>query len=336
MNVVKYGKWEISVDLEKTKEYYQNYVINKNQANRNFAKCCELLTEEEKVFFESFAIVPQCCEIEHIGVSKKKEFPCGGYYLICGRYLKYPKEELISVEELAENDFEDDREDPRINVGRFEFDFQCEEYVIKNIPENMPKDFICVRFWCENMRWLLDEKPNADMIMYEPPRFWEIGKILKEKRKAKQQQVLYLEEQKQEFTNIFEKLGIEYSKLSANEIDAYKRKWVDAFSPNDADKKEIKKLCLSKKKYTPFLWHIFSFEILDSEENAEEFYNNTNKTNCVLISNVDEFGFVLSNADKLTADLLNDFIDVTISDKALSWTYCKTHESMCGPYFYKK
>ena len=140
-----------------------------------------------------------------------------------------------------------------------------------------------------------------------------------------------LEEQKQEFTNIFEKLGIEYSKLSANEIDAYKRKWVDAFSPNDADKKEIKKLCLST-----FLWHIFSFEILDSEENAEEFYNNTNKTNCVLISNVDEFGFVLSNADKLTADLLNDFIDVTISDKALSWTYCKTHESMCGPYFYKK
>ena len=145
-----------------------------------------------------------------------------------------------------------------------------------------------------------------------------------------------MEEQKQEFTNIFEKLGIEYSKLSANEIDAYKRKWVDAFSPNDADKKEIKKLCLSKKKYTPFLWHIFSFEILDSEENAEEFYNNTNKTNCVIISNVDEFGFVLSNADKLTADLLNDFIDVTISDKALSWTYCKTHESMCGPYFYKK
>ena len=27
MNVVKYGKWEISVDLEKTKEFYQNYVI---------------------------------------------------------------------------------------------------------------------------------------------------------------------------------------------------------------------------------------------------------------------------------------------------------------------
>ena len=105
----------------------------------------------------------------------------------------------------------------------------------------MPNGFICVRFWCENMRWLLDEKPNDDMIMYEFPRFWEIGKILKEKRKAKQQQVLYLEEQKQEFKNIFEKLGIEYSELSADEIDVYKRKWVEAFSPDGADKKEIKK-----------------------------------------------------------------------------------------------
>ena len=188
MNVVKYGKWEISVDLEKTKEYYQNYVINNNQANRNFAKCCELLTEEEKSFFESFAILPQCCEIEHIGVNKKKEFPCGGYY------LKYPEEELISVEELAENDFKDDREDPRISIGRFEFDFQCEEHIIKNIPENMPNGFICVRFWCENMRWLLDEKPDADMIMYEPPKFWEIGKMLKEKSKAKQQKTLYLKQ----------------------------------------------------------------------------------------------------------------------------------------------
>ena len=102
------------------------------------------------------------------------------------------------------------------------------------------------------MRWLLDEKPNDDMIMYESPRFWEIGKILKEKRKAKQRQALYLEKQKQEFTNVFENLGIEYSKLSANEIDAYKRKWVDAFSPNDADKKEIKKSKNQLMILTPF------------------------------------------------------------------------------------
>ena len=291
---------------------------------------------DEKVFFESFGITPECCEIEHIGVNKKKEFPCGGYYLICGRYLKYPKEELISVEELAENDFEDDRDDPRINIGLFEFDFQCEDYVIKNIPDDIPEGFICVRFWCENMRWLLDEKPSSDMIMYEPPKFWELGRIIKEKIAVKKQQALDLEECKQEFRMTFEKLGVKYSELNAKEIEAYKKNWVETFSPCGANKEEIKKLCLSKRKYTPFLWHMFSFDFLSSDADPSKCYNNADKTNCVLISNVYEIGFVLLDAEKLTAEILNDFIDVTISDKAFSWTYCKTHESWCGPYYYKK
>ena len=166
MKIIKYGEWEIAVDVEKTKEYYQNYVINSNQANRNFAAYCKSMPAEERAFFDAFGIEPECCEIEHIGVSKKKEFPCGGYYLVCGKYLNHPEEELISAEELSENDFEDDRDDPRVDIGLFQFDFQCEEHIIKDIPEDMPKGFICIRFWCENMRWLLDEKPDSDMIMY--------------------------------------------------------------------------------------------------------------------------------------------------------------------------
>ena len=335
MNIVRYGKWEISADTEKTKEYYRNYAVNSNQANRNFAKFCEQLTDEEKSFFEAFGIDPLCCEIEHIGVNRRKEFPCGGYYLIYGRYLKWPEEETMTVEELAEKGFVDDREDPRINIGRFEFEFQCEYRGFCEIPGNMPDGFICVTFWCEDMRWLLDEKPDDDMIMYEAPRFWEIGKILKEKREARKQRAAYREEQKQEFKNTFEKLNIEYSELSAAEINAYKRKWLDAFSPADADKKEIKRLCLSDKRFSVFLWHLFSYKISASEENAEEAYNNTKKTECIIISNLDEIGFSLINAERLTADTLNDFVDVTVSDKALSWTYCKTHESMCGPYFCK-
>ncbi|WP_429351212.1 DUF4275 family protein [Paenibacillus sp. 4624] len=27
--------------------------------------------------------------------------------------------------------------------------------------------------------------------------------------------------------------------------------------------------------------------------------------------------------------------DIYIFDKAFTWTYVHTHESMCGPYFYK-
>lgn len=336
MKPVKYGEWEIAVDIEKTREYYKNYVLNENQANRNFSEYCKAMPDEEKSFFESFGIAPECCEIEHIGVSKKKEFPCGGYYLICGRYLKYPEEELITVEELIENNFDDDRNDPRINIGLFEFDFQCEEHIIKNIPEDIPEGFICVRFWCENMRWLLNEKPEAYMIMYESPRFWEISRIIKEKREAKRQQALDLEERKQEFKDIFAKLGIEYSELSRKETDEYKQNWVSAFSPEGADEKAIERVCLSRRKFTPYLWHLFSFEFLSSEENPKEAYNNTNKAECVIISNVDEIGFTVTNADGLVADILDEFIDVTVSSTDFSWTYCKTHECMCGPYYFKK
>ena len=151
MNTVKYGKWEIAVDIDKTREYYKSYVLNESQANRSFAEYCKVMSVEERAFFDSREITPECCEIEHVGVNKKNEFPCGGYYLICGRYMSYPKEELLTVDDLIEKDFEDDREDPRVDIGLFQFDFQCEDYEFKEIPEDMPDGFICVRFWCENM-----------------------------------------------------------------------------------------------------------------------------------------------------------------------------------------
>ena len=336
MNTVKYGKWEIAVDIEKTKEYYRKFKRIDDQANRNFAKYCKIMSDEERSFFDSFGITPECCVINHIGVDRKKRFPCGGYYLICGEYLKYPEEELITVEELAENDFIDDREDPRVDIGIFQFDFQREGNLICDIPEDMPEGFICVRFWCEDMRWLLKEKLEADMIMYEPPRFWEIGKIIKEKIHWKKQEKKDLEENKQEFKSVFEKLGIKYSELSKKEIVDFRRNWIEAYSPEDANPKEIKELCLFNKKYTSYLWHIFSFDILNSGGNSRERYNNANKSSCIFVSNIDEIGFTITDADELSADVLDKFIDVTISAADFSWTYCKTHEEMCGPYFYKK
>ena len=335
MNTIEYGKWKIAVDAEKTKEYYEGYIVTENQANRNFSKYCRSMSSEEKAFFESFGISPECCEIEHIGVNKKNEFPCGGYYLICGEYLERPEEELLSVEELEENDFEDDREDHRINIGMFQFDFQCEDYEFKNIPEDMPDGFICVRFWCEEMQWLLEEKPESDMIMYEPPRFWELTRIIKEKMAFKKQRLLDLEERRSEFRALFESFGIEYSELNAKEIKKYKCNWISSLSPDFADKKEIQRLCLSNRKYTPFLWHIFSFEFLRSEADPRECYSNADKNECIVISNVDPIGFYITDAGKISAEMWDDFIDITISSADLSWTYCKTHESVCGPYFYK-
>ncbi len=336
MNTVQYGDWKIAVDLDRTKEYYNTYEKNNNQANRNFAEYCKNLTVEERAFFDAFGIDPVCCEIEHIGADKKGNFPCGGYYFVCGKYLKYPPEALTTIEELAANDFIDERPDPRVDVGIFQFDFQCEDYIINVIPEDTPQGFICIRFWCEEMKWLLSEKPEE--MMYEPPRFWEIHKIIKERIDNKKQQTRDLEDTKSEFLCFFNNLNIKAQLLDKKEIKKYKTEWVNRFAPADANLKEIKKLCLDSRKYTPFLWHIFSFDFLscETEDNAKILFNQENQDSYVLVSNVDDIAYRLENAEKITAELLDQFYDVTITARDFSWTYTKTHEDMCGPYFYKK
>ncbi|MBP3451696.1 MAG: DUF4275 family protein [Agathobacter sp.] len=336
MNTLQYGDWKIEVDIERTKEYYNAYEKNNNQANRNFAEYCKNLTIEERAFFDAFGIDPTCCQIEYIGTDKKGNSPCGGYYYVCGKYLEYPSEELITIEELAENDFIDERPDPRIDIGMFQFDFQCGDYIINDIPEDIPQGFICIRFWCEKMKWLLQEKPEE--MMYEPPRFWEIHKIIKERVDNKKQQVLYLEEAKSEFVRFFENLNIKAQLLDKKEIKNYKKEWVNTFAPADANMKEIKKLCLDSRKYTAFLWHIFSFELLsgETEEKAKILFNQENKKSCVIVSNVEDIAYHLENAENITAELLEQFVDVTITASDFSWTYTKTHEVMCGPYFYKR
>ena len=335
MKIVQYGKWKIAVDVEKTKEYYRNYVIDENQMHRNFAEYCKSMLAEEREFFDSFGINPECCEVTHLGVSKKKEAPCGGYYLICGKYLEHPPEVLITADEFAANNFECDIEDPRIQIGIFQFDFQCEENVFKLIPEDMPEGFICIRFWCEDLRWLLREKPEE--VMYEPPKFWEIGRRIKEYLQSKREMRKYFEDCRQKFKQKFDGLGIEYSELSVGEYKKYKKLWADTYAPADAEKRKIEQLCVQNAEYSTYLWHIFSYEFLNAEtDDAPRLYDVADKKECMLISNGPSLGFKLKNADLLTADVLNEFDDVTVTASDFSWTYSKTHEEYCGPYYYKR
>ena len=255
MKTVQYGEFKISVDVEKTREYYRNYTTPNTQANRNFAKYCESLSGEEREFFNAFAIDPVSCEIEHIGVGKNGEFPCGGYYLVSGEFLEYPPEDLITVEQLAENGFEDDRPDPRINIGIFQFDFQCPEYEINDIPEDMPKGFICIRFWCEDMKWLLDEEPEERM--YEPPHLWEVRRILKERKDRREQEKIDSEAARQEFCRAVEELHTPFCMFSQKESRDYKKAWVISYTPSAESRRKIKKLCLHSRRFSTFLWHMF-------------------------------------------------------------------------------
>lgn len=330
MNTVQYGEWKISVDIEKTKQYYREYKKTDNQANRNFAEYCKNLSAEEQAFFDTLGINPVCCNIEHNGADKKRNFPCGGYYYVCGEYLEYPPEEILNVEELIENNYVDSRPDPRIDIGVFQFDFQCEAHHFNDIPEDMPQGFICINFWCEDMKWLLTEKPET--MMYEPPHFWQIHKIIKEKIDIIKQERADFEEIKSEFTETFKSLNIVSELLDKKEIKKLKKDWIAAFSPKDGDSKAIKKLCKT------YLWHIFSFEFLECEieEKANALFEQQDKSDCIIISNVDNIAFHLKNAANLNVEITEQFTDVTVTASDFSWTYSNTHEGMCGPYFYKK
>lgn len=336
MKTVGYGEFKISVDIEKTREYYRNYKVPDTQANRNLAKYCETMSGAEREFFDAFAIDPVCCEMEHIGVSKKGKSPCGGYYLVCGEYLEYPQENPVTVEQFTANGFEDVRPDPRINIGIFQFDFQYPGYEFSDIPEDMPEGSICIRFWCEEMKWLLDEEPEKRI--YEPSLFRKVQRRLKERSEWREQGKIYLEEAKKDFCRAVEELNTPFDMLNEKEAGAYRKAWLNAFSPSAKDRRKIRKVCISSRRFTKYLWHIFSYEFLHCSEKdeAKAAYAQTERGGCVLHDNISRLACRFENGSVLTPDVLGSFEDVTVTADDFSWTYSKTHEEYCGPYFYKK
>ena len=174
--------------------------------------------------------------------------------------------------------------------------------------------------------------------MYEPPRFWEIPRKLKEKKDRKKQEKADLAEANQEFCSTFERLHIVFRVLDKQEIKKYLKAWVRFYTPPEKSRRQVRNLCLSSRKYTPYLWHMFSFEFLPckNDKEAEKAYSLVKKGSCILFDNINHLAYRLENGDAITIDVLKNFIDVTVTAKDFSWTYSQTHEECCGPYFYKK
>jgi hypothetical protein len=64
MEILKYGEFEISPDIQMTKDYYSSLTPAETQIARNFREYCKNMPEEEKAFFESLGI-----EAENISVA---------------------------------------------------------------------------------------------------------------------------------------------------------------------------------------------------------------------------------------------------------------------------
>lgn len=113
-------------------------------------------------------------------------------------------------------------------------------------------------------------------------------------------------------------------------------KWLEHFA-SDIPKQKIKKYVVSTGN---LLWHTFSWKLLDKKrffegDAAKAEYDKIDKRGAIYIEwfkdeKTHDITWTLN-----TADALDEMIEVYVVASDFSWTYIKTHESMCGPYFMK-
>lgn len=113
-------------------------------------------------------------------------------------------------------------------------------------------------------------------------------------------------------------------------------KWLEVFGVN-IPKSDINKYVESTGN---FIWHIFSWELLKRNQyfvgtEAKEAYDEVNKNGAVYIEWFEDEQTKDITFDLSTANALDGIVEVYVVGKDFKWTYIKTHEDMCGPYFMK-
>lgn len=140
----------------------------------------------------------------------------------------------------------------------------------------------------------------------------------------------------EKFIDFLNHNGIEFTKLTPPEIEAYKQEWFNNFVPMEKQEKAINSFCFDKDGFCGYLWHVFSYEILSclKKSKAKNTFNELDKQGAVLLVNIDEVAYRVKDVCKIKAQDLDFLDDIILTAQDFSWTYAKTHEATCGPYFY--
>lgn len=127
--------------------------------------------------------------------------------------------------------------------------------------------------------------------------------------------------------------GVVFKPIKRSSIMA---KWSNLFatSISNEDKKKI--------HYEQFKWHLFSFELLNARqsEDARQAFDHATKDTVFLFYQFEKDAFIIEHAHLLTAadfdvDGPMSKADIYVFDPISKWTYVRTHEDSCGPYFYQ-
>ncbi|MBR5269897.1 MAG: DUF4275 family protein [Anaerotignum sp.] len=114
-----------------------------------------------------------------------------------------------------------------------------------------------------------------------------------------------------------------------------KAKWTKLFAAS------ISKEDRKKVYFEQYRWHLFSYKLLNAltEDDARDAFNREPKTSVYLFEQHSKNAYLVENAHLFKAeDFDHDFIpfsDFYLFSPEGKWTYIHTHESYCGPYFYK-
>ena len=117
---------------------------------------------------------------------------------------------------------------------------------------------------------------------------------------------------------------------------AFYAKWLETFA-SDIPKGALKKYVQSTGNY---VWHIFSWDLLDKKQYllgdaAKAAYDKIDKRGAIYIDWFEDDHTKDITWPLNTARALDEFVEVYVVGKDFDWTYIKTHEGACGPYFLK-
>lgn len=162
----------------------------------------------------------------------------------------------------------------------------------------------------------------------------QINKIIDQLPEDKVLDVLIAAEfakERTDFVQSLTKKGVIVTELIGERQD-FKEKWESEFT------KTIPKEMKKEISFEAFLWHVFSYEVLDCIEKEDSIvaFNNMKKENCFAFYQHLDLVYKLENASSITAADFENEQDIFVVDEDYSWTYIHTHETECGPYFYKK
>ncbi len=122
-------------------------------------------------------------------------------------------------------------------------------------------------------------------------------------------------------------------KISMHNLSQFEKNWLKLFAAH-TDKKLLNTHVISPGNY---IWHIFSFEILPKctfliGKEARNAFDLQDKENAIMYL---PFQKKIKEAN-MSAEEIDSFTECYVVSEDKTWTYIKTHEDMCGPYFYKK